>query len=806
VGRQAQKEDFPTTSSTKEEIQRSRVKRHQQKTPQTEQRLEAPVAEKSSSFEPYAQLLSDLVVELILFWILVLSLSRQALLKGTDSPIAMSSSHMDGELQIPAPMYDPRATSSSGRSSMTPRSTSSAGESVRPMASPIVAPVSMLSDSTPGEVNAVVGTLEDSQHNPANHQIPMVYPVPMAGTPGVPMFDGTSVTQFCQDYDLHCEFYRISNKDRLRRLPQHCSSEIRLLLRYMDEVKLGPWDKVKRFLKKEFRDQDDQQKLYTEEALAKLSVRSPKDASALRNFCRLFTSISKSLVNSGELSEYRQCKLFLQGLPERQAEKIIKKFHIDVRDATTVTNFQNLRGELMSICDTQDSVQALHVDEEDESHLEQVVKSYTQPILELGRAGHRNALQPETGPAKTQAAEKFSVTDKKVASPSAIDEMMMKFEELRLQSVETNLRMASMQSVMGNQQSSNSDLPPGLNNQWVPPHYRSRPQMSGPQTSSPLDPALDRNQTFRTQDIEPQNDRGPLTCIWCCGIGHTRARCTEFIEEVRKNLSYSVALRVLEQVGFPLDRNTYYNIRSRPVSAKHDEFAGLIVALEEAGFLFECCVEEELDPNTNAVIGRQLQQVWFAHPQQIQYAQRFISDWTLFIDGTFKTNALDLVLIVTAGITDNNSTFVSSLSFARSEAKFSFDFIFNSLRKHVFIPPIPLPRVVVSDQAAGMTASLPSSLSNTILQFCDWHAVKNVEKRLADKAVLSVKRDEPNAALIWLICQDPRARLIWLERLWSVCQTPVKRALACYGVQPEEVTWTARDMACGWLGMNLLVA
>jgi hypothetical protein len=26
-------------------------------------------------------------------------------------------------------------------------------------------------------------------------------------------------------------------------------------------------------------------------------------------------------------------------------------------------------------------------------------------------------------------------------------------------------------------------------------------------------------------------------------------------------ISYSVALRVLKQVGFPLDRNTYYNIR-----------------------------------------------------------------------------------------------------------------------------------------------------------------------------------------------------------------------------------------------------
>jgi hypothetical protein len=64
---------------------------------------------------------------------------------------------------------------------------------------------------------------------------------------------------------------------------------------------------------------------------------------------------------------------------------------------------------------------------------------------------------------------------------------------------------------------------------------------------------------------------------------------------------------VLEQIGFPLDRSTYYNIRSRAVSAERNEFAGLVVALEEAGFIFECRVEEEIDPDTDEVVDRQLQ-------------------------------------------------------------------------------------------------------------------------------------------------------------------------------------------------------
>jgi MULE transposase domain len=185
------------------------------------------------------------------------------------------------------------------------------------------------------------------------------------------------------------------------------------------------------------------------------------------------------------------------------------------------------------------------------------------------------------------------------------------------------------------------------------------------------------------------------------------------------NITYSVALRVLEQVGFPLDRSTYYNIRDRTVSTGRDEFAGLVVALEEAGFIFECRIEEEFDSRTNAVTDHQLQQLWFAYLKQVRYSQRFIADWALFVDGTFRINALNLVLIVTAGITNCGSTFVSSLSFARLEAKLSFDFIFDSLKKHVFYNLYPVPRVVVSDQAAGLKTSMPIALPDSILQFCD---------------------------------------------------------------------------------------
>ena len=59
-------------------------------------------------------------------------------------------------------------------------------------------------------------------------------------------------------------------------------------------------------------------------------------------------------------------------------------------------------------------------------------------------------------------------------------------------------------------------------------------------------------------------------------------------------------------------------------------------------------MEEELN-SQGEIVDTQLQQIWFAHPDQIRYIQRFIAGWTLFIDGTFKTNARNLVLLVMAG-------------------------------------------------------------------------------------------------------------------------------------------------------------
>ena len=95
-----------------------------------------------------------------------------------------------------------------------------------------------------------------------------------------------------------------------------------------------------------------------------------------------------------------------------------------------------------------------------------------------------------------------------------------------------------------------------------------------------------------------------------------------------------------------------------------------------------------------------------------------------------------------ADITNYNQTFIAALSFARSKAKVSFDFLFQSLKQLIFTTLIPLSRVVLSDQATGLTALMSTALLKAILQYCDWHAVENVMKRLADYRYIKDERKE----------------------------------------------------------------
>jgi hypothetical protein len=98
-----------------------------------------------------------------------------------------------------------------------------------------------------------------------------------------------------------------------------------------------------------------------------------------------------------------------------------------------------------------------------------------------------------------------------------------------------------------------------------------------------------------------------------------------------------------------------------------------------------------------------------------------LPDQVFLVDGTFQTNRLGLVLLVVVGVINTNRNFPVAYSFAKSEAKVSFEFLFDCLKRFIFVDDIADARVVLGDQAAGLIAAMLVSLPSYKLQHCSWH-------------------------------------------------------------------------------------
>ena len=67
---------------------------------------------------------------------------------------------------------------------------------------------------------------------------PIVIPYP--GTPGDPFFDGQNITDFLERYSQLCADYRLSESEKLYRLPWHCEFSPEIISRFLSRGGIGP--------------------------------------------------------------------------------------------------------------------------------------------------------------------------------------------------------------------------------------------------------------------------------------------------------------------------------------------------------------------------------------------------------------------------------------------------------------------------------------------------------------------------------------------------------------------------------------
>jgi hypothetical protein len=192
-------------------------------------------------------------------------------------------------------------------------------------------------------------------------------------------------------------------------------------------------------------------------------------------------------------------------------------------------------------------------------------------------------------------------------------------------------------------------------------------------------------------------------------------------------LPYSLSRRVLDAVdstGLSLTRKEYYRIQKiSSFDAKNDStIEGLLYALDDAGFVHRCRIDDTYD-EAGQVISRKLVQIWFTHLSLIEASAQFVAGSVCIIDATFNTNEKRLPFIVAVGILSNGKTFSIAFSYCRAEDHESYAFFWESLKAHWPVGTVP-PAVVVSDQAGAILSSLQEQYPDIIHQICEWHAVE----------------------------------------------------------------------------------
>ncbi|MCJ1344896.1 hypothetical protein MMC31_003101 [Peltigera leucophlebia] len=158
--------------------------------------------------------------------------------------------------------------------------------------------------------------------------LPLVIPYP--GTPGAPFFDGQNITHFLDLYDQLCSDYRLSESEKINRLPRYCEfftgNYIKILIKGAD------WVAVRSILRREYKGNDLDQLMNSREFLEALKKKSRSENDDLLHYCQLFASVSRDLVLRRRLDRYTQCQWFLQGLPERVVMEIFYRYDIDLED------------------------------------------------------------------------------------------------------------------------------------------------------------------------------------------------------------------------------------------------------------------------------------------------------------------------------------------------------------------------------------------------------------------------------------------------------------------------------------------
>ncbi len=112
--------------------------------------------------------------------------------------------------------------------------------------------------------------------------------MPPPTTHGSLIFEGSNITEFLECYEDLCTDYRVSEGDKLTRLPRYCIRSIADTVKSLKEWKAQDYSTLKKALLAEYKNEDARQLLYSVSSLEKYKNTPCMENDDILEYCCTF--------------------------------------------------------------------------------------------------------------------------------------------------------------------------------------------------------------------------------------------------------------------------------------------------------------------------------------------------------------------------------------------------------------------------------------------------------------------------------------------------------------------------------------
>jgi hypothetical protein len=414
-------------------------------------------------------------------------------------------------------------------------------------------------ESDPAATIATLAAL-NRQYLAAATSTPMPHPRSLEA----PCFNGLNVSAFCKEYQRMCKRCDTPDHKACLVIEDYCTDDISNEVKFLAARNGNSLSTLLLTLRNKYASSDRDFVMTTELALERfVLVASQEPYHDLTQYCRHFTAIVQSIEDGGgKVDDTRKVKLLLQGLPNKDMEKVIRKIHINPL-ALHNHRFEKVLQAVEDMGSVNASIRILQTGESDQNVVDQRVKEWrnmSKVVLPLER------IVPSVLPMPvmrqdtrldfpTHGSRNPFVAPEVQSAPKAAstDDLIESFKKMKLSSAAlfTAINSSALVNSLSTDQIVNicvaaqSDAPPAHSHNVPAPTYS---YASAPSSYQNAPAAYGQNAPPRygqgapaqgasaprapggypqAQNSSTGTGRSPLVCHCCNLEGHTYRQCPE---------------------------------------------------------------------------------------------------------------------------------------------------------------------------------------------------------------------------------------------------------------------------------------